>query len=367
MDHDPAAAPPRWDRRAPWLVGAVLALMAALQYRRHGADLEVYWRAARRFLAAEPLYRVGDGLRMYRYAPGAALVFAPLAPLSYALARALWYAVLVAVGAGIARSLVRRVGPGSGAVVLAAFCGAVRPLLDELHYAQANLVVLALLLAAFAAEDRGREYLAGALLALAAGLKLAPLLLALDLVVRRRWRALAGLALGAAALALAPALTYGLAGALALDRAWWDSLRTAAIGIVTHGGNQSLLAAARRAGLPGELGTLAGALLAGVALAVRDRERRRALLLLCCVLAAPLGWVWNYVMAIPALLVVARGGPRRAWGVAAFGLASLVPLYDVAGPRVEHWVLEHSLYALAMVALFALTLHAKAAGEPSRS
>lgn len=351
----PAPRAPRVDleRAAPWVVAAVLAAMAALMYRRHGTDLEVYWRAARRLLAAEPLYPVADGLRTYRYAPGAALLFAPLAPLSYDVARAVWYGVLVALGALTARSVARGAG---GAVALAAFAGAARPLLDELHYAQANLLVLALLLAAFAAEDRGREGLAGALVGVAAALKLAPLLLVADLVLRRRWRALAGFGAAAAALALAPLATLGLAGDVAAHRAWLASLGSSAIGLAASPGNQSLLAAAERAGLPAVLGYAASAAAVAVALAPPEPARRRPLLLLACALASPLGWIWNFVLAIPALALLAARGRRWTAAVVAFGAAWLVPLYDVAGPRVERWVFERSLFTLAMAGVAAAVL-----------
>jgi Glycosyltransferase family 87 len=348
-----------WDRLAPGLVAVALGAAAALDYRRHGTDLEVYWRAARRLLAAEPLYRAADGLRTYRYAPGAALLFAPLAPLSYAAARAAWYGVLVALGALVARHLARQAG---GALALVAFVGAARPLLDELHYAQANLLVLALLLGAFAAEDRGRDAAAGALVAVAAAVKLAPLVLAADLLLRRRWRAIAGFSGAALMLALAPAATLGLAGDLAAHRAWVASLGTSALGLAASPGNQSLLAAALRAGLPAWAGHAAAAGVVVLALARRDPGRRRPLLLLACALAAPLGWIWNFVLALPALLEVASRGRRWAAGMAAFGLAWLIPLYDVAGPRVERWVFERSLFTLAMAGLFALVLAA-----PSRN
>ena len=357
-------AQPDWLRRAAWAVGAVAVALAVIHYRRHGTDLEVYWRAARRFLAALPLYPAADGLRTYRYAPGAALVFAPLAPLPLPVARAAWYLAMIALVVVVLRAVASRAGEAPGAHLLVAWLGVVRPLLEEFHYAQVNLLVLALALAAFAAEDRGRDAMAGALVALAAGLKLAPLVLVLDLAIRRRWRALAGFAAGAMALALAPAITYGASGALRVHLAWLDSMRTSALGLAASAGNQSLLGIALRAGLPGWVGTLASVALVACALAVRAPEPRRSLLLLAMALASPLGWTWNFVLALPAMDLLASAGRRFGWGVAAFGILSLVPLYDVGGPRLERWAFEHSLFGVSMIALFALVARVTAPGFP---
>ena len=354
-----------WSRRAAWGVGAVALAFAAFHWRRHGTDLEVYWRAARRFLAALPLYPAADGLRTYRYAPGAAVAFAPLAPLPLPLARAAWYMAMIALALLVARALASRAGKAPGAHLVVAWVGVVRPLLEEFHYAQANLLVLALALAAFAAEDRGRPGLAGLLAALAAGLKLAPLVLFLDFALRRRWRALAGFAAGAAALAVAPVVTYGVGGAIRVHEEWIASMRTSALGLAASPGNQSLLGIALRAGLPGWCGALASAALVAWALAARGPEPRRSLLLLAMALASPLGWTWNFVLALPALDLLAASGRWYAWGVGLFGAASLVPLYDVGGPRLERWVFEHSFFGASMLALFALVALGGAKGHAS--
>ncbi len=349
-----------WERAAPWVTGAVLTLVAIVGVFRHGGDLEVYWRAARRFLAGAPLYPAADGLRTFRYAPGAAILFGPLAPLPLWLARALWYGVMVVVSVAVIRALASRRAPVSygGVVVLVAALGVARPFLDEFHYAQANVAVLGLMVGAFVAEDRGRGALAGLLVALAIGLKLAPLLFVADWALRRRWRSLAGCAVGLGLLALAPLVTYGPAGTLRNHAAWFGSLATAAPGLLVHGGNQSVFAMAARLGLPTWVAVLAAAGLVAWALGSPFPEPRRSLLLLCFGLAAPLGWFWNFVCALPAMCLLLASRRHLAWPVALFGLSSLVPLYDVGGPRLEHWVFEHSIPGLSMGALFVLTARA---------
>jgi hypothetical protein len=351
----------------PFVVGLLLAILAAVSWHRGGTDLTVYWRAARRSLGGEPLYPVSDGLTMYRYSPGAALLLAFLAPLPLQAARALWYFFMIAAVVQIVRGQIgiARNAPG---VVVVGLLGVIRPLVDEFHYGQANIVVLFLVLAAFAAEDRGRDAQAGVLVALAVGLKLAPLVFVGDYLIRRRGRALLGFLAGVAGLALLPVATYGPIGAVEIHREWFRSLGTSAAGLIPGGGNQSLFGLAARASLPTYSAWIAAFLVVALALSARAPEPRRSLLLLVTALAAPLGWNWNYVLALPASVLLAGHSRRAAWAVAVIGVSLLIPMYDVAGARVEHWVFEHSLPAALYVGLFVCTAVwcRRASGYPSR-
>ena len=65
---------------AAWPI--TIALAAAVLYnasvRREMADFEVYWTAAERARAAEPLYRAQDGHYQFKYLPAFALGLTPL-------------------------------------------------------------------------------------------------------------------------------------------------------------------------------------------------------------------------------------------------------------------------------------------------
>jgi hypothetical protein len=246
--------------------------------------------------------------------------------------------------------------------VLVGFLGVSRPFLDELFYGQADWLVLALLVAALAAEDRRLDGLAGVLVALAGGLKLAPLLLAVDFALRRRWRALGGVVLGALALLAAPLLTYGLAGTVDVHREWIHSLSTSAAGMVGGHLNQGIFGIVARAagamGPPGGLAIGIAVLAAGTvivaALSAAWPEPRRALLLFALALASPLGWTWNFVTAWPALALLAAGGRRARLAVGILGAALLACIYDVVGPRIEDQVFRWSLPGLGFLVLFVL-------------
>ncbi len=350
---------------APWLAAALLIVLAVVSFR-HGQDFGVFWRTGQRLLAGEPIYLPTDGFLVYRYAPGTALAFIPFAALPFSIAKAVWYALLVASGALVVYLLTAASGPGSKARAAAlALLALSRPLLEEFACAQINLVVLLLLLTAFACEDAGQERRAGLLIALAVGLKLAPALLLLDVALRRRWRTLAGFALGAAAIAAAPLTRYGIPGAIELHRAWIASLLAASPDAAAAPGNQSLFGLAARVGLPPFAAAATAAALAGFVLLRSAPEPRRALLLFATALASPMGWIQNYVMALPALFAVARAGGRRATAAATLGALLLVPLYDVTGPRFERWFFSWSLPLVAMGILFALAARSRNPGAGS--
>jgi len=352
-----------WDRLAPWIVGGVLALFAVLHVVRHGGDFFTYWRAAQRFLAGAPQYPPSDGLGTYRYSPGVLLLLAPFTLVPVAAGRTIWFLLVVLSGAWVARRLVRGLpSPLAGTAVLVGFLGVSRPFLDEFFYGQADWLVLSLLVAALAAEDRRRDLLAGVLAALAGGLKLAPFLLAVDFALRRRWRALGGVALGVLALVAAPLLTYGPAGTVDVHREWIGSLSTSAAGMVVGHLNQGVFGIVARAagglGAPDGLATgiavLAAAAVVVAALSAAWPEPRRALLLFAVALASPLGWTWNFLTAWPALSLLAASGPRARLAVGILGAALLACIYDVVGPRIEDQVFRWSLPGLGFLALFVL-------------
>ena len=352
-----------WDRLAPWIVAGVLALFAILHVVRHGGDFFTYWRAAQRFLAGAPQYPASDGLGTYRYSPGVLLLLAPFTLVPVAAGRTIWFLLVVLSGAWVARRLVRGLpSPLAGTAVLVGFLGVSRPFLDEFFYGQADWLVLALLVAALAAEDRRRDLLAGVLVALAGGLKLAPFLLAGDFALRRRWRALGGVAVGVLALLAAPVLSYGPAGTVAVHREWIASLSTSAAGMVGGHLNQGVFGIVARAagamGVPGALATgiavLAAAAVVVAALSAAWPEPRRALLLFALALASPLGWTWNFLTAWPALSLLAASGPRARLAVGVLGTALLACIYDVVGSRIEDQVFRWSLPGLGFLALFVL-------------
>ena len=193
--------------------------------------------------------------------------------------------------------------------------------------------------------ERGRHpRLGGALIGVAAGIKLTPALFAVYLLATRRYRA-------AATAAAAFGATVAIAFALAPGDAarYWDLsfLDPAHVGRIQNVANQSLLGALARV-----LGTLsvgpvwlpAAAAVggAGVALAARAGRAGQAAqaFALCAVtslLISPISWSHHWVLAVPALLVAVVAAARR-WPsrTAVAGLAA-VAVVAIAGWAAIIW------------------------------
>jgi hypothetical protein len=352
LDPAPAGTPASTVRRRAGLAAlfVAFALLAARGAVRNGNDFESYHRSGGWFLAGRDLYAFGD-LMPYRYVPGVAALFAPLSSLPFPAARALWAVLTAALAFGVALRLDRAVGPRRALAVPLAWLCLLQPFFQELSHGQVDVLVLALALAAFDAEDRGSGVTAGVLVALAAALKASPLVLALDWALRRRWRPLAGVALGAAILAIVPVFTYGLAGAVE-QHLHFLGLNAADIQVRRgEPANQSLWAMAHVLGLPAAAGAAACLALAGAVASTRDLALRRLLLLASVPLLSGYGWPQGFVVAVPLLATLFAGPPALAWGAGALAAGVSLLSYDVVGLRGEAWAHRHRALGLLLLAV----------------
>jgi len=222
-----------------WLWGALLwglnglALVATAAYAwdtlqalasltRTPTDFTNYYLAARQLLRGKDIYgdlgpageEIGlSGVVMpYTLTPLFALLFAPLTALSYEGARWVWTGLqifLVAISlAAVVRALGLRVlwrYLGFFLFLVALF----PPLREELNEGQVSLVLLALVVAAWSQFRSGRKVLAGALLGLAAAIKLFPFMLAVYFLLKKEGRVFAAAAVTAVALTVASAALVG--------------------------------------------------------------------------------------------------------------------------------------------------------------
>jgi len=129
----------------------------------------------------------------FRYPPLAALLFAPLALLPYAVSKVLFSLLMWLLLAGIAYQMVRRSGwrlPGEALL----FAGVSFPVLAMVERGQIDPLMVALVLASY--------WLAGVL-------KIFPFVVLLEWIVRRRWRLVAWTLLWGLVLFLVPMLWLG--------------------------------------------------------------------------------------------------------------------------------------------------------------
>ncbi|WP_434043286.1 MULTISPECIES: glycosyltransferase family 87 protein [Sorangium] len=325
----------------------------------------------------------------YLYPPFFAHTFSWLARLPPNVAQEVWSSMAV-VSYGLAATFavvaIRRATRGAddaargpavptGLLALIAFLAWALNLRNSLAMGQINPLVLVFLCAALALSLSGKDTSAGLALAVAAGIKVTPILLAVPWVVQRRFRALAGLAAGLGALVVI-SLPFGAAPA------WVEFLRR--LPRMSHGAKIPGLfdpGTAANFSLAGFYARLFGQdaatikaasvitvlLLVGAALALGGRAASpgRSLrlllpLLVAMVVASPFTYVHHVLYIFPAALYAldrAAKEERRLEMGALVGLVSLATIdfpyvYERFNAPLPPLVLSVNLYVL--LAIYAL-------------
>ena len=347
-------------RTTGWLAGGYVlsatgCALATLRSRAAFGDLSIYAAGGAAVRHGTPLYqlRFAFGLR-FTYPPFAALLFAPLTWLPVTAGRILVSAATV-LALPVTSYLVLRLPPwpaqlgrDRAAQLALAFSAAaiwLEPERTNLKYGQVNVLLTTLVLLNLVWIERdGNHRFGGALIGVAAGIKLTPALFAVYLLATRRYRAAATAAAAfGATVAIAFALVPGDAAR------YWDLsfLDPAHVGRIQNVANQSLLGALARV-----LGTLsvgpvwlpAAAAVGGAGIALAARAGRAgqaaqafALCAVTSLLISPISWSHHWVLAVPALLVAVVAAARR-WPsrTAVAGLAA-VAVVAVAGWTAIIW------------------------------
>lgn len=363
---------------------AIILVIYSIRSLQSFSDFRPYYHAGERFLKGENLYNLTDGHYLFKYSPLAALFFAPFSILPYPIAALIWLILLWAL---ITLSYFKAVrlewkkGPVPLWALLLIILGISKFVLAEIHLGQVDFLLLFLTLVSISTLGKSTEALGGCWFAVAVLFK-PPLLLILALMI---WRKRAVFILGFLLTLLAglcfPVLRYGLSGTLHLYQGWWAVLSTSSPGLLTSEVNQSIFGALNRWFISNPKGGVLlslppktplilgiGALICFLLyLWYRDRKYRGAselespvpaMLLLGSVMFSPLGWVQNYVVALPVLVRtlnnVASEKFNNRWRLALlslFFLMAVLPNFELLGRRLYDIYLGQSWIFLGMVCL----------------
>jgi alpha-1,2-mannosyltransferase len=385
----------RWARVV--LVAVNLAAVTAflLSYSRHGVgfgpyriDLGAYQAGGLTWLHGQSLYGqvpVIQGLRLpFTYPPIAAVVLAPLALVPMAAAGTVLTVGSVALAAVVLRVFLRRLA-GPAAEPVWAVCWLVpvalllEPVRSTLAYGQINIVLMALVTLDCLTEQP--RWPRGAMVGLAAAVKLTPAAFVLFFLLRRDYRA-----------AATAGVSFAVFTAAGFALAWHDSVRywtsvvyqTGRIGDPVIAANQCIQGVLARAGLdphslPGAAAWLALSVLV-VMVAWRGMRRALAASQECWALAlnafaalliSPMSWSHHWVWCAPALLILADLGRRHrnrlAVAAAAIGLFLFIAapqwwLGEFAGPEPK-WAAWQQAIGSSYVLFAALLLILSAWGK----
>lgn len=323
----------------------------------------------------------GETPTPFVHSPLLAVASKPLAALPYALVAHVWLVAAVIAMLGGLQAGARFFAPGvRGPLAAAIVIGALlffEPIRYGFALGQTTPFVFALTMGALLAASRNRPMTAGAFLALAAFVKLAPLAFAIAWIATKRWKALAAMTAVFAALAF---LSIGVAG-LDPNVEYIERVREIGRSTVVAFNNHSLPAFVERFGranaslftiiqvTPSTHAIVAASSVVMIVLAawsVRrvDPVRRERLVAAACgiflVTIPTLAWTHYFVFLVPVALAIwelAPSRPMRGAVVAALLLCSRPLAMDhvkiergrldvIVGPTIAAFV----LYVLVVLA-----------------
>jgi alpha-1,2-mannosyltransferase len=348
------------------LSAAVCCVLAATG-RAHLVDLHVYRMGGEAALHGASLYRLRFSGLPFTYPPFAALLFALLAMLPWAMAAGL-LTVASAAAFPVMLYLALRLGSsGAGSqaawrVAFAAGAAAIwlEPARTALGYGQVDILIATAVLYDLALPDTARRK--GLAIGLAAGLKLTPAIFVGYLVITRRYRAAA-----TATLTFAGTIAAGFAVFPGSSAWYWAGTfaRPGHVSPVEDAENQSLLGALARTMhtenvLAVWLPLAVAVAVAGLALAAAASRRGDEALgfSLCAVtglLVSPISWTHHWVIAIPALLLagvaVYRAYQDRRGATAVLGAAGIMTIAVIGWARLARDVPSSGWLGLSGTAL----------------
>ena len=313
-------------------------------------DFEVYWTAASRAAHAEPLYRTADGHYQFKYLPAFAVLMAPASLVSLPTAKALWFIassalipVLVALSIALLPERRRPVWLLSlvAVVAMGKFFG------HELVLGQVNILFAVLTCAGTLLMIARHDAASAALFVLAIAVKPYAVIFLPWIAAARGRRALAAAAVGLVGLVAIPALLYGIPQTIDLHRQWWLTVTASTAPNLTNNDNVSLAGMYAKWLGQGPSSSTAAAVTGGALLALdfvvivsrrhvpRPEPLEFALLLMLVPLLSPQGWDYVFLVATPAVVLLANADERLppvprsiTWiALAVIGLS----LFDVMG------------------------------------
>ncbi len=304
--------------------------------RRGMNDFDVVHRAATRVLHLENLYNFEDGHYLYKYSPFFAMLVSPIGLLPLSYAGVLWLlgmCVSLFFIMRMAKKMIMGDKPPPSYFYVLCLLLASKFLVREIRLGQTDFLILLFIFLCLLFIQRGKEFLAGAFLALSVLIKPTSLIFIAYLLYKRRFTVAASTILTSLIFLLLPSLVYGFSGNTDLLSGWKTVMSVSSPPLLTVDLNQSIFAFFYRllaTSAPYEVnilslplpvvnvlvyGTIIGLFLFLLFLNKRSEAVERSflqnkesieysLVLIFMALFSPLGWVQNYSSAILAIMIL---------------------------------------------------------------
>lgn len=370
-------------------IAAIAVLAAAAFYgiylgwiRHDMSDFGVCYKNGRRIIDGETLYRASDGHLQFKYAPISALFYAPLALLPWEAAKLIWYVleiVLLFAIYWICYKLLPEPTKRPFWVLLPAFLVLLKFLGRELELGQVNLLIIFLLIAMILALHQKKDIGAAVLWGMSLFFKPYALVFLPYAVLKKRFKFLGAGAVVVLAGLLLPALIFGFGGNETVLREWISTLSLSTPGLMAAGDTASLYAFLWK-DLPGHpdvwiklLWLAAGTAAAVVLLLMMAWRKKRnlkapevlesAYLMILIPLLSPLGWYYNYLYSVLAVVYLIAALPKFAPAWKYIVIADLImigaTLREVLGKDLFHFYTRNSIIAVNFLVLLAALAYAR--------
>jgi alpha-1,2-mannosyltransferase len=323
-------------------------------------DFEVNYKAGKRLLWGETLYRFEDEHFMFKYFPCSALLYVPLSYLPLPAAKATWYSLVVLCSVFlfyISYKLVSSPKKVDGFLIILTPLILARYFFREIELGQINalVTVILILMVSFMSSQKKRDFqkreiFSGCLWGLATAMKPYAFIFFPYFVIKKKWRALfSGIVFIFLAL-LTPSLYYGFKGNLVVLKEWYSTLSQSTPRLLSTWDNISLIGFFMKwtgnqavslilAGLViGILGLLVFILVLRGNNVPRPEVLESAILLICIPLISPLGWDYTLLMSVLGITILVY----NIWNFPKFWKIVLLvnffiiafSLYDIMGRKL---------------------------------
>jgi len=320
-------------------------------------DFEVNYKAAKRLLWGETLYRFVDEHFMFKYFPCSALLYVPLSYLSLPAAKAIWYSLVVLCSVFLfygSHKLVPSPKKIDGFLIILPPLILARYFFREIELGQINALVTMILLLMVWLMSSGRdktsqkrEIFSGCFWGLATTLKPYAFIFFPYFILKKKWTAVFSSFVFIFLALLTPSLYYGFKGNLAVLKEWYTTLSQSTPKLLSTWDNISLIGFFMKWTGDKTLSLMLAGFVIGILgllvliLVYKGKNVPRAevldcsILLICIPLVSPLGWDYTLLMSVlgVTLLVYNIGNFSILWKIVLLVNFFIIAfsIYDILG------------------------------------
>ncbi len=356
------------------LVFLLFLLIYQFFVKKDMTDFEVCYKAGKRIVNGEMLYRVSDGHLQFKYFPASAVIFSVLALFPFEMAKVLWYFLeltLLFLCLTISYDLLPEKHKKKGAVVALTFLVLLKFIGREIELGQINILMAFLLIMMVKALTERKEWQAGLLWGFSLIFKPYALVFFPYFILKKKIKAMAsGLGILGMSFVL-PVFFYGFKQSFFVLKEWQRTLSLSTPSLLDHYDNSSVYAFFLK-NLPADKSewawilSVCTALLLGVFLlwimyfgkkikVTQPEVLESSFLFIMIPFFSPLSWYYNYLYAIPAVVFLMnwtdKFPPAKKYILIANFICIGASLREVLGKGVFRFYTQHSLVVVSFLIL----------------